>query len=204
MKFIKSVFSLFLLLGLGFYLSSCSDDDDPTPIVEEEEEEELINEVTLTFTPVGGGDDVIVVWFDSDGDGASMPTKDDIELNADTEYTMAITLRNTLESPAEDKTSEIAEEDDEHMFFFGFTADLFIDPAGDGNIGAGNRGDAINYNDTDNDGNPVGLSTTWTTGTAASGTFNVVLKHQPDLKSGTSDSTVGGTDVDIEFNININ
>ena len=158
----------------------------------------------MTFSPTGGGDDIVAVWFDADGDGAGMPTIDDIELDASTEYTMAITLTNTLEDPAEDVTEEIEEEDDEHMFFFGFTADLFTDPAGDGNVGAGNRDDAINYNDMDDDGNPVGLSTTWTTGTAASGTFNVVLKHQPGVKSGTSDSTMGGTDVDIEFDININ
>ena len=95
------------------------------------------------------------------------------------------------------------------MFFFSFTTDIFSSPSGDGNVGAGNRNDPINYNDEDSDaqdgtGNPVGLSTTWTTGSAASGTFGVVLKHQPGLKSETSDSTVGGTDIDIEFPLNIN
>lgn len=177
----------------------------PINIVEDpNEEEEQITEVTLTFTPEGGGDAITATWLDADGEGVGNPTIDDIDLDANTEYIMTMTLQNTLENPAEDITEEIEEEDDEHMFFFGFTADLFTDPAGDGNIGAENRGDALNYNDMDDDGNPVGLSTTWTTGTAASGTFNVVLKHQPGLKSGTSDSTVGGTDVDIEFDININ
>ncbi|MEQ8926781.1 MAG: hypothetical protein RLO81_13260 [Fulvivirga sp.] len=177
----------------------------PINIVEEpNEEEETITEVTLTFTPAGGGAPISAVWLDPDGDGAGMPTIDDIDLDADTEYTMEITLRNTLESPAEDKTPEIEEEDDEHMFFFGFTSGIFSDPAGDGNIGAGNRNDPVNYNDTDDNGNPVGLSTTWTTGSANTGIFNVVLKHQPGLKTGDSDSTVGGTDIDIEFDININ
>ncbi len=182
----------------------------PLNIVEDPNaDEEQITEVTLTFTPTGGGADITAVWFDADGDGVGMPTIDDIELDASTEYTMAITLANTLEDPDEDITAEIAGEDDDHMFFFGFTADIFSSPSGDGNIGAGNRNDPLNYNDEDSEaqdgsGNPVGLSTTWTTGAATSGTFNVVLKHQPGIKSGTSNSTMGGTDVDIEFDININ
>ena len=182
----------------------------PLNIVEDpNEEEETITEVTLTFTPDGGGTPITAVWFDADGDGAGMPTIDDIELDATTSYEMSITLRNTLETPAEDKTQEIADEDDEHMFFFGFTADIFSSPTGDGNLGLSNRNDPMNYNDEDSDsqdgyGNTVGISTNWTTGTATSGTFNVVLKHQPNIKSATSNSTMGGTDIDIEFDIIIN
>ena len=103
----------------------------------------------------------------------------------------------------EDITEEIREEDDEHMFFFGFTADIFSNPTGDGNIDS--RQDPLVYNDQDDNGNPVGLSTNWTTGgvTASTGDFRVVLKHQPDQKTSTSDTTVGGTDVDISFQINI-
>ncbi|MEM9390412.1 MAG: hypothetical protein AAGA02_08060 [Bacteroidota bacterium] len=170
------------------------------------EEEELITEVVLTFTPAGGGDAITATWLDADGDGAGMPTIDDINLMANTEYTMSITLTNTLEDPDEDITAEILEEDDEHMFFFEFTADIFSDPTGDGNVGTDNRNDPVNYNDQDENGNPVGLSTTWTTGSAttSAGNFGVILKHQPGLKSSTSDSTVGGTDVDIDFPININ
>lgn len=165
--------------------------------------EEEINEVTLTFTPTGGGDAIVVKWFDEDGEGVGAPTIDDISLAADTEYDMTVTLTNTLGTEPEDITAEIQEEDDEHQFFFAFTADIFSDPSGDGNID--NRDDPLNYNDEDDNGLPVGLSTKWTTGSATSSdaTFQVVLKHQPDLKTATSDATVGGTDIDIEFNISI-
>lgn len=184
----------------------------PLSIIEDpNEEEEQITEVVLTFSPNGGGDDITATWFDDDGDGVGDPTIDDIDLMANTEYTMTMTLTNTLEDPDEDITEEIEDEDDEHMFFFAFTADIFSTPSGDGNVGAGNRNDPLIYNDEDSDtqdgsGNPVGLSTTWTTGAATSstGVFRIILKHQPGLKSDTSDSTVGGTDVDIEFPININ
>ncbi len=179
----------------------------PLEIVEEghghNEEEEVINQIVLTFTPTGGGDAVTATWFDADGDGVGNPMIDDINLAANTAYEMSITLTNTLGMENEDVTAEIQEEDDEHMFFFEFTTDIFSDPSGDGNVD--NRNDAINYNDMDDNGFPVGLSTNWTTGgaTASAGNFRVILKHQPDLKTATSDATTGGTDVDITFPINI-
>jgi len=167
------------------------------------EEEEVINEIVLTFTPVGGGDAVTATWFDSDGDGVANPTIEDINLASNTEYELAISLANTLGMEVEDITGEIREEDDEHMFFFGFTNDIFTNPSGDGNID--NRQDALVYNDQDDNGNPVGLLTNWNTSgpTMSAGNFRLVLKHQPDLKTDNSDSTVGGTDVDISFAINI-
>jgi hypothetical protein len=167
------------------------------------EEEEFIDQVVLTFTPTSGGDAVIVTWSDPDGEGAQDGAPDGpINLSADTEYDLAITLANTVES--EDKTGEILEEDDEHQFFFSFTADIFSNPAGDGNID--NGADPVNYNDEDDNGLPVGLSTKWTTSsaTASTGEFRVVLKHQPGQKSATSDASTGGTDIDIPFEININ
>lgn len=169
----------------------------------DEEEEEEINQIALIFTPTGGGDAITAMWFDADGEGVGSPMIDDINLAANTEYTMSVTLTNTLGMEAEDITAEIMEEDDEHMFFFGFTADIFSNPSGDGNIDS--RQDPLNYNDQDDNGNPVGLSTTWTTGgaTSSAGSFRVVLKHQPGQKTATSDATVGGTDVDISLSINI-
>jgi hypothetical protein len=165
------------------------------------EEEEVINEVVLTFTPTGGGSAVTATWFDADGDGVGNPTIDDINLAPNTAYEMAITLANTLEN--EDKTEEIEEEDDEHMFFFEFTTDIFSDPSGNGNVD--NRADPLNYNDQDDNGFPVGLSTNWTTGGGTSGSdFRVILKHQPGgIKTATSGSSDGGTDVNINFVINI-
>lgn len=178
----------------------------PINIVEDpNEEEETVTQVVLTFTPAGGGDAITATWFDADGEGAGSAVIDDINLMGNTEYTMAMTLTNTLEDPDEDKTAEIAGEDDEHMFFFAFTTDIFSNPSGDGNVD--NRDDALNYDDQDENGNPVGLSTNWTTGSATTspGNFRVVLKHQPGgLKTATSDATVGGTDIDIDFPININ
>ena len=184
-----------------------SDVDITFPLTIEEdpnEAEEAITRVILTFTPTAGGDAITATWFDADGEGVGNPTIDDINLAPNTEYDMTIVLENTLGSEVEDVTAEIEEEDDEHMFFFEFTADIFSNPAGDGNVD--DRADAVNYNDQDDNSLPVGLSTKWTTGAAtmSAGNFGIILKHQPGgLKTATSDTSVGGTDVDIDFDINI-
>lgn len=192
----KNLLLIALLLISGLMIS-CGDDDAP-PI---ENEEEVIDLVRLTFSPSGGGTDVVVTATDPDGEGPMNMAPDAvIELNTGTTYTLSIEFENTAE--AEDITEEVEQEGEEHMIFFSFTADIFSDPTGDGNID--NRADDINYNDQDMDGNPIGLSTDWTAGSASSdGSFRIVLKHQPNLKSGTSGSTNGETDVDIAWEIDI-
>ena len=186
------------LITTAITLSNCSKDDVPHA----ENEEELIDKVTLTFTPTGEGTAIIITATDPDGNGArSLTPGSAISLAANTTYTLALTLENTAQN--ENITQEIKEEDDKHLFFFSFTANIFSDPSGDGNVD--NRADAINYNDMDENNLPVGLSTNWTTGNASTGgTFKVLLKHQPDIKSATSTSTVGESDIDISWKININ
>ncbi|EMR01209.1 hypothetical protein [Cesiribacter andamanensis] len=176
------------------FIISCSDDDAPLP----ENEEEEIAEVVLTFTPVSGGTPLSFTWADPDGEGPQNPTMETISLAPNTEYLMAIELMGPND---EDITEEIAEEDDEHMFFFGWTEGLFSSPSGSGNIAA--RSGMVNYEDADANNQPVGLRTRWTTGDAAAGTFRVVLKHQPGAKSATSTVEVGESDVDITWAIAI-
>ncbi|MEP1032196.1 hypothetical protein [Ekhidna sp.] len=194
-------FKNYLLIGLmtmSFAFVGCSDDDVPAA----ENEEEIINSVTLTFTPAGGGSAIVATYLDADGEGTGNPVLSDIELNTQTTYTLNITMANTLESPAEDITVEVEEEGDEHQLFFGFSSGVFSDPSGTGNIGSTGT---INYTDQDDSGNPIGLSTTWITTNQGStgGEFRVLLKHQPDIKSATSTSSDGETDIDITWTINV-
>jgi Trk K+ transport system NAD-binding subunit len=168
-----------------------------------ENEEEIITDVVLTFTPVDGGTPITATAQDPDGEGPlDLQIVNDIELVESTEYMMSITLTNSIEG--EDITEEIMEEDDEHMFFFAFTDEVFTSPAGDGNVD--NRPDPVNYNDFDENNLPVGLSTSWETecgDEAATGTLRVILKHQPDIKSTTSTVDDGGTDVDLTWTVNV-
>jgi hypothetical protein len=184
--------------GLTF-LSGCGDD----PV--KEDVPELITKVTLTFTPIGGGAAVVVSATDPDGEGVQDIEPDGtIVLSDATSYALSITLINELAEPTDpeyDITSEVEEEGDEHMFFFAWTNNLFSAPSGNGNID--NRNDEIDYQDTDG-ANPIGLLTNWQTGAnTGTGTFRIVLKHQPDLKSATSGSADGETDIDLTFDLQI-
>jgi hypothetical protein len=184
------------------FLGGC-DDDDP----KKENTPELITEATLTFTPTGGGATVTVTATDPDGEGVQDLTVDGpINLVVNKTYTLSVELINGLADPSEEEydiTAEVEEEGDEHMFFFAWTNDVFSDPAGNGNVD--NRTDDVNYNDEDDNGLPLGLSTSWTTvASAASGTFRIMLKHQPDLKSASSTSATGESDMDLTFTINVN
>jgi hypothetical protein len=123
---------------------------------------------------------------------------------------MSLQLINALVAqgqPGYDLTEEVEEEGQEHQFFFEWTAGAFSDPAGNGNFD--NGGDPLNYagapNSKDAGGLNLGLTSTWTTASSAmSGSFRVLLKHQPGTKTPTSDATVGETDLDLTFVLQVN
>ena len=191
-----------ILLALAISVANCSDDDDVPP---EEEELEVITDVALVFTNDSNSMDVVrATAQDPDGLGA-MPLEvqtEPIILSANTSYTLTFEILNNLETPGEDIGEEILEEDDEHQFFFSFTADAFTSPAGNGNID--NAGDPLDYDDMDDNNNPVGLSTSWATGTGVTGgTFTVRLQHQPDIKTGDTGATDGESDINLTFNLEI-
>jgi len=164
---------------------------------------EVFTDVKLVFTPKGGGAAVEAAAQDPDGAGVQeLQVLGAINLAANTEYLLSLMIENCLEDPCEDMNEEIAEEAEEHQFFFAFTNDAFTSPVGNGNID--NASDPINYIGFDGNGNPVGLNTNWTTGSASTGTFTVQLQHQPDVKTATSGSTDGDTDFALTFNLNIN
>jgi hypothetical protein len=192
---------LLLVAGSLLFLSGCKKDD-PKP----ENIPEAITKATLTFTPAGGAP-VIVTATDPDGDGPLPRTlSGPINLVKNVSYTLKITLINELAKPTDpeyDITAEVEEEADEHIFFFAWTNNTFSNPTGNGNVD--NRSDAVNYVDRDTKGLPLGLETSWTTiNTTGNGTFRVILKHQPDLKSATTTSNDGESDLDVTFNLSVN
>ncbi len=197
MKYLQSLLAVTIIFGV----ISCGDDDEPSAPAEENAEE-VITDVVLTFTPQGGGATVTARAQDPDGDGPQdLQVLGDITLQSASNYELTLSLTNE-ENPIdiEDITAEIREEAKEHMFFFSWTDGLFSDPTGNGNVD--NRSDAVNYDDVDGDGLPLGLTTSWSTGPSASGSFRVILKHQPDgIKTATSGTSDGDTDIDISWQI---
>ena len=183
MKTIKFL-SLIAVAGLTFW--SCSDDDDAP---EEVNEEETITTMTITLVPQGGGTTVTLQTQDLDGDGPNAPvvTVSD-DLTANTTYGGAVVVLDETETPADNITLEVAQEDDEHQFFY---------------IPTGNITD-ITYGDQDDNGNPVGLVFTLTTGGAGAATLAVTLRHEPKKPNdGTLADAGGETDITETFNITI-
>lgn len=171
-------------------LSGCNNEDED-PIIENEEE--LITTVVLTFSNDDGA--FTAEWKDEDGDGAMDPVVDDIMLETGKTYNVTLKLLNESVTPAENITEEVEEEAGEHQFFFVVSNGLDL---------------AVAYDDEDADGNPVGLTNTFTAGEAGTGTLTVILRHEPNKTAGgvaDGDPANAGGETDIEttppFNITI-
>jgi len=206
MKLHLKSFFLLLFAGALTFLSSCNNDD-PKP----ENIPELITKVVLTFTPAGGGSVVTVTATDPDGEGVQdIKVDGPINLVKGNQYILALELINGLYKPGDDGydiTVEVEKEGEEHQFFFSFSEGVFSSPAGTGNIkdNVSSTAGSINYSDEDVNGLPIGISTSWTTANAATTakSFRVILKHQPGIKSNTSTSLDGESDLDITFALNV-
>jgi len=174
-----------LLLLVAVLLFSQCDTEDPEP----ENEEELITTLEMTFSPVDGGNDVVFTVFDADGDGPIEPEYTNGTLTANTAYNVAIKVRNDEEG--ENITTEIEEEDEEHQFFFETAVSLFLDFA---------------YDDSDGNGDPIGLSTIFTSGDPSDGTLTVTLRHEPNKSAdgavnGDPSNAGGETDIQATFDV---
>ncbi len=184
----KSIKLLALLFISAITLIGCSDDD-PTPV----NEEEVITTIIVTLTPEGGGAQVVLQSKDLDSDGSNSPVITGGTLAVNTTYAAAVVLLNENENPAEDITTEVAEEAEEHQFFYN---------ASGVNIAFAYAGA------NDANGNPVGINFTVITGNAGTGTITVTLRHEPnkelsDVKGGNITNAGGETDIVATFPITI-
>ena len=188
----KTIKFLFALLLSTTFLTSCSSDDDNPTIVNEEE---VITTVRFTLTPIGTGDTVVFQSQDLDGDGPDAPVNTVMgTITESTQYNGSVQFLNELDSPAEDITIEVLEEDDEHQVFYGIS---------------GTSGSAVTYTDMDADGNPIGVSVDFSSGATGTNNFlTITLKHEPNKSAeGVSDGDItnagGETDIEVTFNFNV-
>jgi hypothetical protein len=179
MKFFK-----YALLASTLIFASCSDDDDtPEPV----NEEEVIT--TLTVTLDSGSDTVVMQYQDLDGDGPDAATVTvSGSLSANTTYDGSIILLNETESPAENITEEIEEEDLDHQFFYTVGSGLDV---------------AAEYGDADSEGNPLGLSFILNTGMASSGGLTFTLRHEPNKPNTGLENAGGETDIEVTFDVTV-
>ena len=178
----KSNFKYLLVGLLSVVIISCSkDDDSPEPI----NEEEVITTMTVVLNP----GNITLKSQDLDGDGPNAPNVTvSGNLSANTTYTGSVTFLNELESPAEDITEEVEEEDDKHQV-------IFV-----------SSGVALSVSDlnTDGNGNDLGTQFSLSTAAAGSGTLRIVLRHEPTKPNdGTLAGAGGETDIDVSFNVTV-
>ena len=183
-KQMKNYQKLLLLLTL----TGCAKEE---PIIPNEEE--LITTVKITFTPSQGGDARVFQYQDLDGEGGNAPTVTAEALQANTAYNMSVEFQNESTDPVDNITEEVQEEGVDHQLFYSFT----------GGIGT------LVYADQDDNGNPIGLQNTFTTGNASTGNMTLTLKHQPDknaagVKNGDITNAGGETDVEVTFYVEVN
>lgn len=158
--------------------TSCTKKDD-TP----DEEQELITTLKIVATNSTNPSDVRTFMFkDTDGAGGNEPSIDNIALAANEVYNVAIEVLDESKTPADNITAEIAEEKNDHQFFFVPSVGLNL---------------TNTYQDADDNNLPVGLATKFATGATSTGILTVTLKHQP----GTKDNNIatGETDVQVNF-----
>lgn len=193
-----------LLVPMAFILASC-EKDDPVPEVDQE----VITAVTLTFAevddadvPVAGSAFEVVA---RDVEGISLGNSPEIDvissLEAGKKYQLEISLYNGIAD--EDVTVEVAEDDTEHQFYF---------------LGSALVGEAAfltyAYNDSDGNGNPVGLKGNIAvdeSATSNAGTFRVVLRHDSNKDfTGADDPNFenfeqagGESDLDVTFQVTL-
>ena len=180
---------LFAAMMMVVISLSC-DSDDPDPV----NEEEVITTMNVTFTNTADASDVVTASFrDIDGEGGNDGVITNPTLSADATYTVTLEFLNETETPAEDITEEVSEEDDEHQVFFIAGAGLNFTYA---------------YGDQDGNGNPLGLTGTVTIGAASTGSLDIVLVHEPAKDAmGVSDGDItnagGEEDIRVRYTVTI-
>ena len=180
------------LLALSFsilFLASC-DDEPEDPIIPNEEE--VITTLKLTLIDQATNDTLHFVFQDLSGVGTPPIFSSTDTLSPNKTYSGMLELLNEQETPADTITNEIEDEAEEHQFFYQTDVSSL----------------SINYADTDMDGNPIGLASTFVTGpdTNQMGTLTITLRHEPNkFGQGVSggDITNAGGETDIEVNFNI-
>lgn len=121
-------------------------------------------------------------YRDLDGDGGNNPSQwDTIRLKSNTTYFAEILLLDESKNPVDTISQEVAKEGQDHLFCFttsGITTQIV-------------------RKDQDVNGMGIGLFTSWKNETISNGNVNIVLRHQPGVKSGSCDP--GDTDIDLNF-----
>ncbi len=177
----------FLMFLIPVSFVACKGDDEKPGNNTGNESQELITTVMLSFSDSNGGTQT-VFFRDLDGVGGNAPTIDTINLTFDNApYTMNMMFLDESDSTdVEDITAEIREEANDHLVCFTPTTGAL----------------SITISDKDGNNLDLGLQSVWSLSDAGTGSVNIALKHQPEIKNGQCN--IGETDVEVDFPLIIN
>lgn len=167
------------------FFTSCKDDMDVEKPQEDQNEEEVITSMEVHLTDSANGTKSMFAFRDPDGDGGDAPTVfDTIKITENTVYYAEILLLDESGSAVDTISHEVVEEAADHLLCYSSASN------------------SITIDVTDTDGAlPLGLESTWRTRGSDTSSLNMVLKHQPGIKTGSCD--LGETDVDLNFVLQI-
>ncbi|MBP6624264.1 MAG: hypothetical protein KA198_03785 [Chitinophagaceae bacterium] len=169
-----------ILVVCSSILSACNKKTTTPP---NPNENELITTCQINFVDSAGIQaSKSFKYRDIDGDGGNNPSQwDTIRLKSNTTYFAEILLLDESKTPVDTISQEVAEEGQDHLFCFTTTGVTT----------------QIVRKDQDVNGMGIGLLSSWKNGAISNGNVNIVLRHQPGLKTGSCDP--GDTDIDLVF-----
>lgn len=176
---------LLVIAAFALAITSCKKDS------VDANDNEVITTVQLQITPVGGGTALTYKWEDLDGPGGTSPVIDRITLATSKTYTVQVMLYDKTKTPPVVTSDEVRKEAVDHRLYF--------EPSAGANITVTNL-------DNDPNGIPLGLMSTFTTGSAATGTMKVTLRHYENGGKAAVDlvsSTKSSTDAETTFNTTV-
>ena len=188
---IKILKNLLFIFAVTYLISACNNNKNSIPKPQEPNENELITTLQLILKEKSDTTKITTAIFqDLDGEGGKQPTTfDTLRLHPSKIYNVTLLLLDESKNPVATISNEVKEEDDEHQLFYTVSG-----------------GAQVTFAYTDYDANkvPLGLKTTFTSGTATinkTGKVKVVLKHQgaDKPKSGQGNASLGSTDIEIDF-----
>ncbi|MBP6812593.1 MAG: hypothetical protein KA138_13790 [Saprospiraceae bacterium] len=147
-------------------------------------ESEVITKVVVHLTGIGNSFDTEFEAIDADGDGI-FNTIDEIQLPVNTSFNCHIHVYDETKTPAADITEEIEAENTAHLFVFKTTLPGLI----------------IEDLNTDDNGKPFGLESTWSTVLAGTGSVQIALHHDPTDK--TAADPGGDVDFEVTFPVKV-
>jgi hypothetical protein len=173
------------MLAAALMYSSCKKEE--KTVVPAPPGNEFLTTAIITATNAANASDVVTAkWVDLTPDDLNPPSQiDTLKLKAGATYNIEIGILDETTTPAGDVGADIYERRNYHIFCFNVTG-----------LSSGFSITRTDY-DTNNPPLPFGMKDDITTGSVSTGTLEVQLKHQPNLKDGTCDP--GSVDFDVTY-----